>query len=172
VPIIAGFLHQFKLTDKVSPEYTIYVPKSTIVRNIPQDKDSVVSDKQEYYSFEIHVKATLRDKVYVFRTFDYNEMLIWCQLFETVASNKRPFSNPMRQDVSLSELHSTSNHSSLRLDSSISERQTLEQESTPPPSPQKEERRSVSSLDNEDQKSISSQPMHSLSNQYAPQLNI
>lgn len=149
------------------------MPKATIVPLTQQDKDSVMSDKQESFSFEIQLKGTLRDKVYTFRTFNYHDMMIWLQLLETVASNTRPFSKPAKTNNNLTDEHAnTSSYSSPRLSVSIIESQALEQESTPPPSPptggQKLTASSLKSLEQGEQTPVGSPSIH----QYVPQLDI
>lgn len=65
----AGFLHQFKLNDKMAPEYSIYLPKC----NLLQSKDT-------WFEIQRSGSVLQRDKSYVFRTSSSEEMATWCKL--------------------------------------------------------------------------------------------
>ncbi|GAA5801869.1 hypothetical protein HPULCUR_007325 [Helicostylum pulchrum] len=65
----SGFLHQFKLNDKMAPEYSIYLPKC----NLLQSKDA-------WFEIQRSGSVLQRDKSYVFRTSSSEEMATWCKL--------------------------------------------------------------------------------------------
>ncbi|KAF7727192.1 hypothetical protein EC973_007890 [Apophysomyces ossiformis] len=89
----SGYLHQFRLDDKVSPERSIYIPNTVIVPSMdishlaahgPEENDLATA-----YTFEIRRSATAafkRDKIYVFRAQSRDELLTWCRLLVDVAS--------------------------------------------------------------------------------------
>ncbi|KAI8638948.1 hypothetical protein BD408DRAFT_280501 [Parasitella parasitica] len=92
----SGFLHQFKLKDKVSPEFSIYIPKATIIPDTDISRLSPTTfqsseepDKQgSHYSFEIQRSGSVlqRDKSYMFRTVSLLDMAKWCKLLGDVAT--------------------------------------------------------------------------------------
>lgn len=116
---LAGFLHQFKLNDKVSPEFSIYLPKSAIVPGMDvssidlsengqqilhqqqeqqQQKRKAQREKDGGYTFEIQRSGSSvlqRDKSYVFRVSSLEELVIWCKLLTEVAT-RPPESIPKR----------------------------------------------------------------------------
>lgn len=79
---LAGFLHQFKLNDKISPEQSLYLPRSTV---------SQLKDDQSN-AFEIQRSGSVlqRDKSYVFRAFSPEEIGIWCKLISDIAASTPP----------------------------------------------------------------------------------
>ncbi|CEP06827.1 hypothetical protein [Parasitella parasitica] len=87
-----GYLHQFSLNDKVSPEKTIYIPSTTIVPSI--DLNQLNTVLTEYTgdasnTFEICRPATnvlQRDKISVFRTSTREELVTWCRMLVQIAS--------------------------------------------------------------------------------------
>ncbi|KAI8640288.1 hypothetical protein BD408DRAFT_484242 [Parasitella parasitica] len=87
-----GYLHQFSLDEKVSPEKTIYIPGTTIVPSIAFNQlDAVLTDYTGDASntFEICRPATnvlQTDKVSVFRTSTRAELVAWCRLLVNIAS--------------------------------------------------------------------------------------
>ncbi|KAI8339319.1 hypothetical protein BD560DRAFT_412675 [Blakeslea trispora] len=145
----SGFLYQFKLNDKISPESSIYIPKSSIVPcfdiNRPQNE---LEQYNQPYSFEIQRCGSVlhRDKSYVFRTSHLKDMITWCRLLNQVA-NRSPGS-------------------------------IVKQESTPPPSPVAPLKISndIIPLSTPEESPVSLKN-HSLeytrnTKQYAPQLNL
>lgn len=90
--ISGGYLHQFSLDDKVSPEKTIYIPNTTIIPSI--DLNHLNTVMTEYAgdtsnTFEICKPATnvlQRDKVSVFRTSTREELVTWCRMLVYIAS--------------------------------------------------------------------------------------
>jgi hypothetical protein len=84
-------MHQFKLNDKVSPEYSIYVPGSTIIPGVDISQLNLYEQTQPkpsgHYSFEIQRPGSIlqRDKSFVFRTFRIEDMVIWTKLLIDVA---------------------------------------------------------------------------------------
>ncbi|KAG2211659.1 hypothetical protein INT47_008756 [Mucor saturninus] len=136
----SGFLHQFKPNDKVSPEQSLYLPKAMV----SQLKDG------DNNTFEIQRSGSVlqRDKSYVFRAVNSEEMEIWCKLVSDVAASK-PQSIQKISTVNLSNVS-----------------QRISHESTPPLSPISihEHRKSISvNLD----EGFSSKPKF-----YSAQLNI
>ncbi|CAO0793368.1 unnamed protein product [Mucor circinelloides] len=87
-----GYLHQFSLDDKVTPEKTIYIPNTTIIPSI--DLSKVHTVLTEYAgdtsnTFEICKPSTnvlQRDKISVFRTSTREELVTWCRLLIHIAS--------------------------------------------------------------------------------------
>jgi hypothetical protein len=109
------------LNDKVSPEFTIYIPNVTIVPCIDitnlNQKKLEAQKKQDYYTFEIQRIGSVlqRDKSFSFRLSTLEEMVVWCKFLQNVAT--RPYDTLLQEK-----------RSSLHLD-------TAYQETTPPPSP-------------------------------------
>jgi hypothetical protein len=90
-----GYLHQFSMDDKVSPEKTIYIPNTTIVPSIDIHQLSKETVFAEYGShdtsntFEICRPASnvlQRDKISLFRTSTREELISWCRLLLHIAS--------------------------------------------------------------------------------------
>ncbi|KAG0164301.1 hypothetical protein DFQ28_010540 [Apophysomyces sp. BC1034] len=88
----SGYLHQFRMNDKVSPERSIYIPNTTIVPSIDIShlaSHGVDDGDHLAYTFEIHRPATAvlkRDKTYIFRAQSRDDLLTWCRLLVEVAS--------------------------------------------------------------------------------------
>lgn len=151
----AGFLHQFKLSDKVSPEHTIYIPNATVVpcidiTNLNQKKlDVQKKTSRDYYTFEIQRTGSVlqRDKSYSFRLSSLEEMIVWCKFLQNVAT--RPYDTLLHEKTA-DITNSTRN--SMFLDNTYQV-----QESTPPPSPNPKQGSSDKILlDDEKQQSDSS----------------
>ncbi|OBZ81447.1 Phosphatidylinositol 4,5-bisphosphate-binding protein SLM2 [Choanephora cucurbitarum] len=88
----SGFLYQFKLNDKISPESSIYIPKSTIVPCFDINRPiSELEQCNQPYSFEIQRCGSVlhRDKSSVFRTSHLDDIVTWCRLLNQVA-NRSP----------------------------------------------------------------------------------
>lgn len=92
-----GYLHQFSLDDKVSPEKTIYIPSCTIVPSIDIQHLSSMTQKDLLESTTLDTSNTFeicrpasnvlqRDKVSVFRTSNREELITWCRLLIHIAS--------------------------------------------------------------------------------------
>ncbi|KAK4513324.1 60S ribosomal protein L8 [Mucor velutinosus] len=87
-----GYLHQFSLDDKVTPEKTIYIPNTTIVPSIDLSKLHTVLTEyagDTSNTFEICKPSTnvlQRDKISVFRTSTREELVTWCRLLVHIAS--------------------------------------------------------------------------------------
>ncbi|KAL7310243.1 hypothetical protein PS15m_009765 [Mucor circinelloides] len=140
----SGFLHQFKLNDKVSPEFSIYIPNVTIIPSMDISHLNLTTlqaepDKSSNYSFEIQRSGSVlqRDKSYVFRTSSLAEMVVWCKLLSDVAT--RPLDSvlqPRQTPQYIRPLTAMSDHSSARSSVLISQQTSPQhQETTPPPSP-------------------------------------
>ncbi|GAA5803982.1 hypothetical protein HPULCUR_009467 [Helicostylum pulchrum] len=89
--ILSGYLHQFTMDDKVSPEKTLYIPSTTIIPSIDisyisnLDQKSVLENTSldQSNTFEICKPASnvlQRDKVALFRTSNREELVTWCRL--------------------------------------------------------------------------------------------
>ncbi|KAI8889427.1 hypothetical protein K501DRAFT_282321 [Backusella circina FSU 941] len=129
----SGFLHQFKMNEKVSPEFSIYVPKtiiipSTDISNLALGDLKEVPVPKEGFTFEIQRPGSVlqRDKSYVFRTFNLESLIVWCSLLSDVASQ-----NPHPRALQ----HSTSTLQTIL--SATSQIDVQSQQATPPPSPMK-----------------------------------
>jgi hypothetical protein len=163
--LIAGFLHQFKLNDKVSPEFSIYLPKSTIIPSIDissiETENDLIRKQQEEqqqkqqqkkkneggYTFEIQRPGSVlqRDKSYVFRALSLEDMVIWVKLITEVATRtpetipkSLPAARPTLKMSSSNAITTAASSDSLSLSSdSLKQQQEQQrrQESTPPPSP-------------------------------------
>lgn len=92
---LGGYLHQFSMDDKVSPEKTIYIPNTTIVPSIDIHQLSKETVFSEYGShdtsntFEICRPASnvlQRDKISLFRTSTREDLITWCRLLLHIAS--------------------------------------------------------------------------------------
>ncbi|GAN06450.1 fragile histidine triad protein [Mucor ambiguus] len=143
----SGFLHQFKLNDKVSPEFSIYIPNVTIIPSMDISHLNLTTlqaepEKSSNYSFEIQRSGSVlqRDKSYVFRTSSLAEMVVWSKLLSDVAT--RPLDTVLlpRQLLQYTSRPPTvmSGLSSARSSMLISPRPmstAQHQETTPPPSP-------------------------------------
>lgn len=89
-----GYLHQFSLDDKVTPEKTIYIPNTTIVPSVDLSQlDTVLTEYTGDTSntFEIckpstNVLLQRGDKISVFRTSTRQELVTWCRLLVHIAS--------------------------------------------------------------------------------------
>ncbi|KAG2224949.1 hypothetical protein INT45_000070 [Circinella minor] len=87
-----GFLHQFHENDKVNPELSIFIPKSTIIPSIDMSHLSTqyhqhLHPSGDEYTFEIRRSSALqRDKVYILRARSREELIGWCQLLIDVAT--------------------------------------------------------------------------------------
>ncbi|KAI7854821.1 hypothetical protein BDC45DRAFT_556734 [Circinella umbellata] len=87
-----GFLHQFHENDKVNPELSIFIPKSTIIPSIDMSHLSTQHHQHlhpsgDEYTFEIRRSGALqRDKVYILRAKSREELIGWCQLLIDVAT--------------------------------------------------------------------------------------
>ncbi|ORY98601.1 hypothetical protein BCR43DRAFT_487819 [Syncephalastrum racemosum] len=80
-----GYLHQFTMDDKVSPERSYFIPQMTIIP--PMDLNHL-DEATEPFTFQIHRKATQvlqRDKVHVFRAPSREDLAAWCKLLCDVA---------------------------------------------------------------------------------------
>ncbi|KAG2230676.1 hypothetical protein INT48_008017 [Thamnidium elegans] len=86
-----GYLHQFTMDDKVSPEKTLYIPSTTIIPSIDisyissSDQKSVLENMclDTSNTFEVCKPASnvlQRDKVALFRTSNREELVTWCRL--------------------------------------------------------------------------------------------
>lgn len=96
--IIDGYLHQFKLDDKVKPEDSIYLATSTTIQPEVNDDDILLFDEHggladardntdkhsngSGHTFEIHYK---RKKIYHFKTSTGKELVSWCRALTNVA---------------------------------------------------------------------------------------
>lgn len=142
---VAGFLHQFKLNDKVSPEFSIYIPNATIIPSMDISHLNLTTlqaepDKSSNYSFEIQRSGSVlqRDKSYVFRTSSLAEMVVWCKLLSDVATRPLDAVLQPRQQYTSRPSTAMSGHSSARSSVLISHQPMSpiqHQETTPPPSP-------------------------------------
>ena len=89
---IGGFLHQFHENDKVNPELSIFIPKSTIIPSIDMSQLSTqyhqhLHPSGDEYTFEIRRSGALqRDKVYILRAKSREELIGWCQLLIDIAT--------------------------------------------------------------------------------------
>ncbi|KAL9553413.1 hypothetical protein MBANPS3_003298 [Mucor bainieri] len=148
----SGFLHQFKLNDKVSPEFSIYIPNATIIPSMDISHLNLTTlqaepEKSSSYAFEIQRSGSVlqRDKSYVFRTSSLAEMVVWCKLLSDVATRPLDAVLQPRPPLQYTSRSSTamSGHSSARSSVLISPHQPMmmpppanqHQETTPPPSP-------------------------------------
>jgi hypothetical protein len=130
---LAGFLHQFKMNEKVSPEFSIYVPKtiiipSTDISHLALGDLKDVPVPKEGFSFEIQRPGSVlqRDKSYVFRTFNIESFVAWTSLLSDVASQNP---HPKALQYSTSTLQT--------ILSATSQIEVQSQQATPPPSPMK-----------------------------------
>ncbi|KAI8393771.1 uncharacterized protein BYT42DRAFT_640900 [Radiomyces spectabilis] len=91
----SGYLYQFRLGDKVSPETSIYIPNATItpsadlntVTQSPTVGDADESSHVEY-TFEIHRSATSvlqRERSFNLRAESANDLRQWCHLLMQMA---------------------------------------------------------------------------------------
>lgn len=85
-----GYMHQFALSDKVSPEFSIYIPQTTIIPSSDISHLAEDHDDPGPYSFEIKRSASLlaRDKSYTFRANSRQEFLDWCRMLVQVATSQ------------------------------------------------------------------------------------
>ncbi|ORY98859.1 hypothetical protein BCR43DRAFT_488294 [Syncephalastrum racemosum] len=85
-----GYLHQFALNDKVSPEFSIYIPQTTIIPSSDISHLAEDHDDPGPYTFEIKRSASLlsRDKSYTFRANSRQEFLDWCRMLVQVATSR------------------------------------------------------------------------------------
>ncbi|KAI9497337.1 hypothetical protein BDB00DRAFT_868381 [Zychaea mexicana] len=84
-----GYLHQFTMGDKVSPERSIYIPECTVVPSIDISHFAENDKTDGPYTFEIHKRGTQvlqRDRVFYFRTNSREELLSWCRVLCDVSS--------------------------------------------------------------------------------------
>ena len=94
--VVGGYLHEFTMDDKVSPERSIYMPDSTVVPSIDIShlaNDTPSDNKDGPYTFEIHKRGTQvlqRDRVYVFRTNSREELLSWCRALVDASTRTTP----------------------------------------------------------------------------------
>lgn len=147
----------------------MYLPKSTIVPCISIDstKDLLQEERKapkDGFTFEIQRPGSVlqRDKSYVFRAINFDDMATWCRLFSEIATQPPEF---MLQNIfqSTQLQNATTSKNSLPLSIDVSHPQQQLQdiqkqakstvqpqqpESTPPPSPiQKlEKRKSILSI--------------------------
>ncbi|KAI8377443.1 uncharacterized protein BYT42DRAFT_344653 [Radiomyces spectabilis] len=127
-----GYLHQFRLDDKVSPEHSIYIPQSTIVPSVDishlanQIMETTSDNTKQEFTFEIIRPGNARlqrDKAYEFRVSSRKELLDWCRLLCEIAT--RPpgaISQTLLPQSSLlltSTLSSGSSSEALRSDNSL-----------------------------------------------------
>ncbi|KAI8140044.1 hypothetical protein BJV82DRAFT_624908 [Fennellomyces sp. T-0311] len=84
-----GYLHQFTMDDKVSPERSIYIPETTIVPGIDISHFADDDKTEGPFTFEIHKRGTQvlqRDRTFYFRTNTREELLSWCRMLCDVSS--------------------------------------------------------------------------------------
>ncbi|KAG2226531.1 hypothetical protein INT45_014275 [Circinella minor] len=84
-----GYLHQFTMNDKVSPERSIYIPETTIIPSIDISHFAENEKTEGPYTFEIHKRGTQvlqRDRTFYFRTNSREELLQWCRVLCDVSS--------------------------------------------------------------------------------------
>ncbi|KAG0747952.1 hypothetical protein G6F57_007181 [Rhizopus arrhizus] len=86
----AGYLHQFTMDNKVSPEKTIYIPSTTIIPYMDLSNQATDDLYQHYneeekleksHTFEICKRGAnvlQREKVSTFRTSTREELVAWC----------------------------------------------------------------------------------------------
>ncbi|KAI9499293.1 hypothetical protein BDB00DRAFT_935035 [Zychaea mexicana] len=81
-----GFLHQFHENDKVNPELSIFIPRSTVIPSI--DISHLAHDEHGgNYTVEIRRSAALqRDKVYILKASSREELVAWCRLLVDIAT--------------------------------------------------------------------------------------
>lgn len=154
---IAGFMHQFKLNDKISPEFSICVPGSTVIPGFDINQSSLngLDEKSQFkpsdhFSFEIQRpgSALQRDKLFSFRAFSLEEMVTWSRLLIEIAT--RPLytvlqprynilmTEPLPHSLAGNNTRSSSESASPSEKQQVQTKlqvQTQEQVTTPPPSP-------------------------------------
>ncbi|CAO3682760.1 hypothetical protein G6F70_003005 [Rhizopus microsporus] len=84
-----GYLHQFTMDNKVSPEKTIYIPSVTVIPSIDLSSALYQHYSEDSYTFEIcrpGANVLQKDKVSVFRTTTKQELIDWCTCLVQVAS--------------------------------------------------------------------------------------
>ncbi|KAI8993458.1 hypothetical protein BDB01DRAFT_832272 [Pilobolus umbonatus] len=94
-----GYLHEFKIDDKVLPVKSYYIPTKTIIPSVNPElvmgTDNDIEDEYEIkgqdksYTFEICRPASTilqQDKVSIFRVKTKKEFIMWCRLLIHIAS--------------------------------------------------------------------------------------
>ncbi|KAI9276819.1 hypothetical protein BDA99DRAFT_494220 [Phascolomyces articulosus] len=96
-----GYLHQFTMDDKVSPERSIYIPETTIIPSIDISHFGDNEKTKGPFTFEIHKRGTQvlqRDRTFYFRTNSREELVSWCRVLcdvSTAAQGTRMISAPI-----------------------------------------------------------------------------
>ncbi|KAI8879698.1 hypothetical protein K501DRAFT_256354, partial [Backusella circina FSU 941] len=95
-----GYLHQFRLNDKVSPERTLYIPGSSVHPSVDIHAGQIESlygtPPADGYTFDMFKPGSgsrllqNRDKSTSFRTETRDDLVAWCRLITMVSSGLDP----------------------------------------------------------------------------------
>ncbi|CAO3672340.1 unnamed protein product [Rhizopus stolonifer] len=115
-----GYLHQFTMDNKVSPEKTIYIPSATVLFSSDiTNKNSCIHDKEERKCENINIfeickpgaNLLQKEKVSVFRTQTNEDLNLWCTYLTRISTgdNSEGYSTQMDYDSNMtteSNIHS------------------------------------------------------------------